>query len=61
MKHKCSDSKCQNKDKNKQIFDTGILNEMFGRDVCKIGLGLCKDCIKFYYGISYEEIRRLKK
>jgi len=62
VKDRCSNRKCKN-DRRKEIavFDCQVLNEMIGRDVCKIGTGLCKDCIKLYYGKSYEEILKIEE
>jgi hypothetical protein len=54
---RCDNTKCPNdRRKTQTIVDCDILNEMIGREVCKAGIGLCMDCIKFYYKKSYEEI-----
>lgn len=54
--------RCDNKKNNGNhsedgIFDTEILNELAGKAVCKPNIGLCKNCIKLYYGKSYEELK----
>jgi|GEM_PF-6913831 len=56
---KCSNTKCKTKGRNKQVFDCSVLNEMIGRDVCKDGNNLCKNCIKIYYKKTYDEIAEM--
>ena len=54
---RCDNKKCKNdRRKTQTIVDCDTLNEMIGRDVMKAGVGLCLDCIKWYYKKSYDEI-----